>query len=164
MIVRVFLLFMAGSIISIAPTSCVGQDIRIGSKAFTESVILGEIIAQLVRETGASAHHHRQLGGTRILWDALLASEIDIYPEYTGTISKEILSREGLVTEKEIRDALGRRGLAMIGPIGFNNTYAIGVRQETSNRLGITKISDLRKFPELAFGFGKFARSGHGMF
>ena len=163
MIVRVFLLFMAGSIISIAPTSCVGQDIRIGSKAFTESVILGEIIAHLVRETGASAHHHRQLGGTRILWDALLASEIDIYPEYTGTISKEILSGEGLATEKEIRDALGRRGLAMIGPIGFNNTYAIGVRQETSNRLGITKISDLRKFPELAFGFGnEFLDRGDG--
>ena len=59
-----------------------------------------------------------------------------------------------MATEKEIRDALGRRGLAMIGPIGFNNTYAIGIRQETSNRLGITKISDLRKFPELAFGFG----------
>ena len=82
MIVRVFLLFMAGLIIYVAPMSCIAQDIRIGSKVFTESVILGEIIAHLARETGASVHHHRQLGGTRILWDALLAGEIDIYPEY----------------------------------------------------------------------------------
>ena len=163
MIVRVFRLFMAGLIIYVAPMSCIAQDIRIGSKVFTESVILGEIIAHLARETGASVHHHRQLGGTRILWDALLAGEIDIYPEYTGTISNEILSGEGLVTEKEIRDALGSRGLAMTGPLGFNNTYAIGIRQETSDRLGISTISDLRKYPELTFGFGnEFLERGDG--
>ena len=56
------------------------QEVRIGSKAFTESVILGEMIAHLAHDQGANVRHHKQLGGTRVLWDALLAGEIDIYP------------------------------------------------------------------------------------
>ena len=129
-------------------------EIRVGSKVFTESVILGEIIKHLAASTGRRAYHQRELGGTRLLWDALLAGEIDVYPEYTGTLMKEILARDGLRTEAALRRALAKRGLRMTLPLGFNNTYAIGVKAELADRLGLQTISDLRNHPDLVLGFG----------
>ncbi len=68
--------------------------VRIGSKVFTESVILGEIARDLIHEAGVPAQHRRELGGTQVLFHALEADELDVYPEYTGTISGEILARK----------------------------------------------------------------------
>ena len=67
-----------------APESSDSPLVVVGSKTFTESVVLGEIVTQLARSTGSEAQHLRQLGGTRILWNALLAGEIDVYVEYTA--------------------------------------------------------------------------------
>lgn len=128
--------------------------IRVGSKTFTESVILGEIIKHLAASAGYRAYHLRELGGTRVLWSALIAAEIDVYPEYTGTLMQEILVHEGLHTEAALQRALAKRGLRMTRPLGFNNTYAIGVKEELADRLGLRTISDLRKHPGLALGFG----------
>jgi osmoprotectant transport system permease protein len=152
----------------LAATSAVadqGPRLAVGSKSFTESVILGEMLAHLAVDAGATVAHRRQLGGTRILWDALLIGEIDAYPEYTGTITHEILAGEGraLAGEAAIRAALAGRGIGMTRPLGFNNTYAMGMRPETAARLGIRTISDLRKHPELVFGFGnEFMDRGDG--
>src|SRR5690242_21491930 len=66
--------------------------VRIGSKKFTESVILGEILRLLVVDAGLEVAHYREFGGTRIVFQALQAGEIDAYPEYTGTIRQEILA------------------------------------------------------------------------
>ena len=63
--------------------------VQIGSKAFTESTLLAEVAAQLARSAGVETNHRRELGGSRILWEALLRGEIDAYPEYTGTASPE---------------------------------------------------------------------------
>lgn len=68
--------------------------ITVGSKTFTESVVLGEIVRHLASASGANTNYNAQLGGTSILWSALLKGEIDIYPEYTGTLMKEILAKE----------------------------------------------------------------------
>ena len=87
-------------------TCAAAQRVTIGSKTFTESVILGEILTGLVRDSGSAAKHRRELGGTRILWNALLAGEVDIYPEYTGTISQEILAGRNLKSEADIREGL----------------------------------------------------------
>ena len=65
--------------------------LQVGSKKFTESVILGEIAVQTLRDAGIAAEHRRELGGTRVLWDALRGGQIDVYPEYTGTIAEELL-------------------------------------------------------------------------
>ena len=139
------------------------QELHIGSKAFTESVVLGEILLHLAESTGATATHHQQLGGTRVLWDALLLGEIDIYPEYTGTISNEILAAEDLADDAAIREALAGRGIVMTESLGFNNTYAIGMREGTAARLGIENISDLRAHADLSFGFGnEFMDRGDG--
>ena len=128
--------------------------ITVGSKGFTESVILGEMLKQLAGQTGIKTHHLRQLGGTRVLWNALLSGEIDAYPEYNGTLLQEILVKENLHTEAELKQALAARGLRMTSSLGFNNTYAIGMKAELAERLDIHTISDLKKHPELVLGFG----------
>ena len=127
--------------------------IRVGSKNFTESVVLGEMIKHLAASTGHRARHRRELGGTRVLWNALLAGEIDAYPEYTGTLMQEILVREGARTDAALRRALAERGLRMTQPLGFNNTYAIGVKKTLAERLGLRTISDLKNHPNLVLGF-----------
>ena len=138
-------------------------DIKIGSKKFTESVILGEMLAHLARSADAAATHRRELGGTRVLWEALLRGDIDVYPEYTGTISQEILAGKNLKTDDALRAALAERGIAMGRPLGFNNTYAIGMRKAVAKRLGIRTMSDLAKHPDLSLGFSEeFMDRGDG--
>lgn len=128
-------------------------EVKVGSKKFTESVILGELVTLLTEHAGAQAVHEKELGGTQVLWKALQRGDIDVYPEYTGTISHEILSGKGLSSESEIRDALNAEGILMSRPLGFNNTYAIGMKQGVASKYNVTKISDLRPHPELKFGF-----------
>lgn len=128
--------------------------IKIGSKSFTESVILGEMLRHLAQQADNKAEHQRQLGGTRVLWNALLSGEIDAYPEYTGTLLQEILVKENIQTEAQLRQALTKRGLRMTPPLGFNNTYAIGIKKSLAKKLAIHSISDLKNHPELVFGFG----------
>ncbi len=142
------------AVLVFASTAALGQDIRIGSKKFTESVILGEMLVQLATGAGAQAHHRRELGGTRVLWEALKRGDIDAYVEYTGTLSQEILAGRGLAGEDAIRGALAPLGIVMGAPLGFNNTYAIGMPPQHADRLGISRISDLRGHAGLRFGFG----------
>ncbi len=138
-------------------------EIKVGSKKFTESVILGEIVTHLIKSAGEQPIYLRELGGTRVLWNALIKGEIDIYPEYSGTISEEILAGEGVHSEEEIRQSLIKHGIKMTKPLGFNNTYAIGMKEEVAERLKIEKISDLRQHPDLKFGFGnEFMDRGDG--
>ena len=140
-----------------------GVRLTVGSKSFTESVILGELGAQLARHAGAQAVHKREFGGTRLLWSALLAGEVDVYPEYTGTISHEILAGRGLRSDAEIRAALAEHGIIMSRPLGFNNTYAIGMREALAEQLAIRTISDLKQHPDLRIGFSnEFMDRGDG--
>lgn len=125
----------------------------VGSKAFTESVVLGEMVAHLGRSAGADATHLRGLGGTRVLWQALLRGEIDVYAEYSGTIAQEILTGRVLADEAAMRRALAETNVVMGRPLGFNNTYAIGMAEKTAERLGIRTLSDLARHPQLRFGF-----------
>lgn len=130
------------------------RDVRVGSKAFVESVILAEVGAGLVRHAGLAATHRRALGGTRILWNALRAGEIDAYPEYTGTVAAELLAGRGVSARDEsaMRRMLARDGVRMSQPMGFDDTYALGVRRDTATRLGLARVSDLRAHPGLALG------------
>ena len=135
----------------------------VGSKKFTESVILGEIARLAAVKAGADAEHRREVGGTRILFNALERGQIDVYPEYTGTIVKEIFAGLDLQDEGDIRNALAARGIRMTAPLGFNNTYAIGVRPDTADDLHLVTISDLRRHADLRFGFtNEFMDRGDG--
>ncbi len=125
------------------------EPLTVGSKKFTESVVLGELVRQLSESSGTPAHHRSQLGGTRILWNALESGEIDVYPEYTGTLEQELLPG---IPRDRIQEKLADRGLRMSAPLGFNNTYAIGMAKERARSLSIRKLSDLRKHPDLRLG------------
>ncbi len=127
--------------------------VRVGSKVFTESVILGEIARGLIEQAGTRAIHRRELGGTQVLFHALESDELDVYAEYTGTISGEILSGKGIRDESAMRAALAARGVGMSRPLGFNDTYAIGIPESIAAKRGIASLSDLKRHPELKLGF-----------
>ncbi|MEL7061531.1 MAG: glycine betaine ABC transporter substrate-binding protein [Acidobacteriota bacterium] len=127
----------------------------VGSKKFTESVILGELAraVALAEAPQAEIEHRDQLGGTRVLWNALRGGDIDLYPEYTGTIAQEILGGDVAGDLPSLRAALAARGVAMGEPLGFSNTYTLGMLAPEAERLSIATISDLRLHPELRLGF-----------
>lgn len=129
------------------------HEIIVGSKTFTESVILGEIAAQSIRSIDFPVYHRRELGGSRFVWNALIKGDIDTYCEYTGTLRYELLASENLQNDQALREAIEAMGIGMTEPLGFNNTYAIGMKEEHAKRLNITKISDLLRFPDFRFGF-----------
>ncbi len=135
----------------------------IGSKKFTESVILAEIATQLINYSTIEVEHKAKLGGTQILFKALEHGEIDIYPEYTGTLRHEILSKLQLQTDEEIAEALVPYGIRITNPLGFNNTYAIGLRDTVAKGLNLASISDLKNYPDLRLGFSnEFLNRGDG--
>ncbi len=128
--------------------------LKVGSKRFTESYILGEIIRESAVRAGRQAEHRQGLGGTGIVFAALETGAIDVYAEYTGTIAREILKLEGNPTLEELNRALAPRGLAVAAPLGFNNTYAFAMRASQAQKLGIRSISDLALHSGLRLGFG----------
>lgn len=127
--------------------------VDVGSKAFTEGVLLGEVLTGLAATTGAEPVHHRQLGGTRVVWNALLAGEIGAYVEYTGTLSQEVF--EGAVDSRleTLAPELTRRGVILGPELGFTNTYAIGMSRAVAAAAGVATISDLAASPALRLGF-----------
>lgn len=116
----------------------------VGSKRFTESYILGELVRQRWLEQGLAAEHRQGLGNTAIVEQALRAGRIDVYPEYTGTILREILQRgESQATLAQLNAWLAPRGLKVGVPLGFNNSYALAMRADRAAELGLRRISDL---------------------
>jgi osmoprotectant transport system permease protein len=120
------------------------QQIVVGSKRFTESYVLGEIAKKLLDDAGLQVEHKQGMGGTVVLWQALRGGGIDLYPEYSGTISEEILKSKDALTVEAMRDALKQYNIGLSAELGFNNTYALTMRRDTAEKLGITKISDLK--------------------
>ena len=127
--------------------------VQVGSKAFTESVLLGEVVTRTLRAAGIPAEHRRELGGTRILWDALQRGELDAYPEYTGTLAEEIFSGQVPPTLEALRPALAKHRVRIAVVFGFSDSYALGMLSEKARQLGIGRISDLGQHPELRFAF-----------
>jgi osmoprotectant transport system permease protein len=141
--------------------------VHVGSKAFSESVILGELVRHLATSTGMEAEHHQRLGDTSKTWNGLLVGELDIYIEYTGTLMQEILAREQVRSLDELRVALGKRQLRMSRSLGFRNNYALGMREQQAKELKIRTISDLARHPKLRLGlshpFIERADGWHGL-
>jgi osmoprotectant transport system permease protein len=148
-------------IVAFAMTGRGADRIVIGSKNFTEQTILGELLAQHVeRATGYRVDRRFYLGGTLICHSALVAGEIDIYVEYTGTAYTAILKQKPISDApevyKRVRTAYASRfGVECAAPLGFNNTFAIMIRGDVGRRLGIRTISDAaRHAPRWTAGFG----------
>ena len=141
---------------SIASAALCAPALNVGSKRFTESYILGEILTQSAQAAGeAAARHSQGLGNTAIVLNALTTGSIDVYPEYTGTIAREILKLDTVPPLAELNTKLAPMGLAVAVPLGFNNTYALAVRGEDARSKGIARLSDLKMHPELRLGLSQ---------
>jgi osmoprotectant transport system substrate-binding protein len=130
----------------------------VGSKAFTESIILAEIIAQWLERSGLAVERHFDLGATNISFEAIKSGAVDLYPEYTGTGLMAILQREPVSDPREVLGTVraefeSRYGILWLDPLGFDNTYALAVPEALSARLGIRKVSDLLAHRDLRAGF-----------
>ncbi|WP_233161441.1 MULTISPECIES: glycine betaine ABC transporter substrate-binding protein [unclassified Achromobacter] len=130
-----------------------GAALRIGSKRFTESYILAEVLAQAVAaRTGETPVVRQGLGNTAIVYQALQTGGIDLYPEYEGTIVQEILRSDRPLTLAQMRPELARLGLSVDIPLGFNDGYALAMRAADADRLGIATLSDLARHPDQRLG------------
>jgi osmoprotectant transport system substrate-binding protein len=152
----------AGAALTLA--GCTGaraNTIRVGSKNFTEQIVLGELLAQQI-EAHSSLRVERRfdLGGTFLCHQGLLSGQLDLYPEYTGTaltaILKEPPASDPAAVYKTVHDAYRDRFHLDVGPpYGFNNTFAIVVRGEDARNLHLHAISDIASYaPRWHAGFG----------
>lgn len=144
-------------VVLVAPAIARGQEstdtsepLVIGSKNFAESRLLAEIMAQLIEaDTELEVERRPNLGGTLLVHRALVAGEIDLYPEYTGTswaivLKREETARDPLRTYLEVRRGYRQRfGVEWLEPFGFNNSYALAMREDVAQKLDAERISDL---------------------
>jgi len=143
-------------------TGCAQRDrIVVGSKNFTESDLLGELVAQqIARRTGLPVERRFHLGGTFVCHQAITSGQIDLYVEYTGTAYTAVLKHAPVADRDSVyrtvaRDYAQRFELVWGKPFGFNNTFAITVRRRDATRYGLKRISDLtRVAPRWKAGFG----------
>jgi osmoprotectant transport system permease protein len=134
----------------LAPVVAMAQPMNVGSKRFTESYILAEVITQTVSAAGEStAVHHPGLGNTAILFAALKSGAVHVYPEYTGTLAFELLGLARVPPLRDLNGELARHGLIAAVPLGFSNSYGLAMREERAAALGIARISDLVRHPRL---------------
>ena len=137
-------------------------EVVVGSKAFTEGIVLGEVLTQRLRAAGVDARHERALGDAAT-FQAVVRGDIDAYAEYTGTLRESLYAGEEVATEAALRERLAADGLVLGPTLGFENSFALGMRRADARRLGIRRISDLLDHPELRLGFTQeFLNRGDG--
>jgi osmoprotectant transport system permease protein len=128
------------------------SELRVGSKRFAESLLLGEIATQTIAAVpGEHARHEAALGGTAVTMTALENGSIDLYPEYLGTL-KDALLHDPAAPDAELTTTLAARGLALTASLGFEDGYALAVRRVDAASRGLGKLSDLAHHPELRIG------------
>lgn len=134
------------------------RDVIVGSKNFTEQIVLGELIAQVIERQGLTVERRFNLGGTAIAHQALVSGGIDAYVEYSGTSLTAIFnlppSRDANDVFTQIRDRYAALGVTALPRLGYNNTFAILVRAADAQRLGLRTIGDLNRFAGARAGFG----------
>jgi osmoprotectant transport system permease protein len=132
-----------------SPDAFAAKAIVVGSKVFTEGYVLGEIAAQTI-ESASKVPVERKLGmgSTGILFEALSSGAIDMYADYTGTLSEAILKQPDLKSVEDIQAALAKMGLVISAPLGFDDTYALAVKESFAEQHDLHTISDLRRVQE----------------
>jgi osmoprotectant transport system permease protein len=151
----IFLRYCLAALIWLGLGTAQAQDsstLRIGSKRFTESYILAEVISQTAKQSGTKTEVLQGLGNTAIVFEALKSSKIDVYAEYTGTIATEILKGAPTMGLPQMQSELGKLGFGASASLGFNDGYALAMRAADADRLGIRNLSDLAKHPNLKLG------------
>ena len=125
-----------------------GETIVVGSKNFTEQLVLGELVAQQLERRGIAVERRLNLGGTLICDRALLTGDIDVYVEYTGTaltaVFHQPIAADSSAVFDTVRDLYARSSRTLLPPLGFNNTFAILVRGDEARALSLRTIDDAR--------------------
>jgi len=134
-----------------AGTDLSGATFTVGSKEFTEQLILGQITIQVLEDAGATVNDETGLVGSTVVREALTAGDIDMYWEYTGTGWLTHLGNDAPVTGSQeqfdaVKEADAANEIAWLDPAPFNNTYAIALASETTTELGLTTMSDLAAY------------------
>lgn len=145
------LIFLA--LIFFSPHAYPDAPVVVSSKKFTENYIVAEIFSQLLENNGFEVERRFGMGGTMVAYNALKAGEIDVYPDYSGTLSVAVLKSDKKDFEK-INAELQLEDLEMLQPLGFDNSYAVVMKKNKAEKLKISNISDLSRFPKLAGAFG----------
>ncbi|MBZ5662641.1 MAG: ABC transporter substrate-binding protein [Acidobacteriia bacterium] len=157
----VFLACLSAALLAAACGRRGSDTIVVGSKNFTEQIVLAELFAQQV-EAHSALHVERRvnLGGTMICQQALVAGKIDLYPEYTGTALTAVLNDPpqndpSAVYQRVQQEYRARFGVEVLPPLGFNNTFALVVRGDDAEKLHLHNISDIASVaPKWRAGFG----------
>lgn len=136
----------------LAAVAAAADPVVVGSKNFAENYILAEAAAQLLESRGYDVRRRFGLNGTKIVSEALRNGSVDLYPEYTGTVTEVILERPGLVNFDDIQSALAGQRLRMLAPLGFDNSYAIAVTTDFARQHELKNISDLAQAGPLRIG------------
>ncbi|MBI2372821.1 MAG: ABC transporter permease subunit [Deltaproteobacteria bacterium] len=132
--------------------SAIAAPVRVGGKPFTEGFLIAEMASLALESAGLEVERKHGLGATELIFEALANGAIDVYPEYSGTVARIILSRPELKTHEALAEALAPKGIGVTRSLGFNNTYAIAVHPEVAAKSGLSRISDLAG-KRLSFGF-----------
>ena len=144
---------LAGAAVLCAGHAQAQETLRIGSKRFTESYILAEVLAQTAAPALPAPPALRQgLGNTAIVYEALRSGSIDLYAEYTGTIAQEILKGAPTTSMDDMNRQLAPMGLGVAIPLGFNDGYALAMRAADADARGVRTLSDMAAHPELKLG------------
>ncbi len=155
----------------LALTACTRNEAKplvVGSKNFTESVLLGEIVAQELEANGCKVDRRLNMGGSLVCDSAIASGSLDVYVEYSGTaltaILKQPIASDQDAVDRIVTAAYARRGLTWGPALGFNNTFAMIVRQSDAAKYRLRSISDLGKVSStFRSGFGyEFAERPDG--
>lgn len=153
---------MLRTLILLATALCVcnsqalaAERVVVGSKRFTESYILGEIVSRTAQQSGAVAVHKPGLGSSAVVLEALKLGSIDVYPEYLGTLEQEILKLPPGSSTARIREELAKLGLDYAVPLGFSNSYALATTQARARELSLRTLSDLRGHPDIGIALSQ---------
>ncbi|WP_114416193.1 glycine betaine ABC transporter substrate-binding protein [Marinospirillum perlucidum] len=145
---RLLVFLMAWLLAGLAPAAT----LTVGSKLDSEGRLLGEIFAQKLEASGFEVERQLGLGSTSVAWQALLSGEIDVYPEYTGTLALSLLELDSTPGRPRLNRELQEVDLIALPALGFNNTYALTMKQSQAEELGIERIGDLAEHPQLRLG------------
>lgn len=145
------LLLVAAGAFTVYSKAMAADKIVIGSKNFTEQLILGNVLAEIIEnKTDLEVERKLNLGGSQVAFSALNKGDVDVYVEYTGTGLVNILNQQPQSNPEKVYDIVQKEfnekyGIQLLKPLGFNNTYALAVRQDTAEQYSLNTISDLAK-------------------
>jgi osmoprotectant transport system permease protein len=129
------------------------KPIVVASKNFSESYLLAEMLSQLLEANGQAVERRFGLGGTLVCYEALVNDEIDVYVEYSGTVSQAILKQSGSLSMSALNEQLRPLGLELLDSIGFNNTYAVAIKKALAIERDLKTVSELASNPDLRLAF-----------